>query len=106
MVDFAYGAAQSWPAGEHLLHVRNDGGQDHHLRIDRLPAGAGLPQWLAAEGDIGQPVSGVSRTSPGESVHLPVQLPPGNYVLYCLVPDAASGTPHAAMGMFRAVTVE
>ena len=106
MVDFAYGAAERWPAGEHLLHVRNDGRQDHHLRIDRLPAGAGLQQWLASEGEIGQPLAGVARTSPGESLHLPVQLPPGSYVLYCLVPDAASGTPHAAMGMFRAVTVE
>jgi hypothetical protein len=106
MADFAYGAEATWPAGAHLLHVENTGRQDHHLRMDRLPPGADLQQWLASEGEIGEPVAGVARTSPGESVYLPAQLPPGSYVLYCLIPEAGSGTPHAAMGMFRALTVE
>jgi hypothetical protein len=31
---------------------------------------------------------------------------PGTYVLYCLIPDAASGPPHIQLGMFRAIEVE
>ena len=42
----------------------------------------------------------------GETVYLPVYLPPGSYVLYFAVPEALSGTPHAAMGMFRTLTVD
>ena len=106
MADFAYGAAANWQAGAHLVHVQNTGRQDHHLRIDRLPAGADVGRWLASEGKIGQPVAGVARTSPGESVYLPVHLPPGSYVLYCLIPEAVSGEPHAMKGMFRALIVE
>jgi hypothetical protein len=106
MADFAYGADARWAAGAHLVQVRNTGRQDHHVRIDRLPPGADLQQWLASEGEIGEAVAGVARTSPGETVYLPVQLTPGSYVMYCLVPEAGSGTPHAVMGMFRAFTVE
>lgn len=106
MVDFAYGTDASWQAGEHLIRVENNGQQDHHLRVDRLPPGATLQDWLGSQGEVGEPLAGVARTSPGQTVYLPVNLPPGGYVLYCLVPEAASGTPHAAMGMFRAVTVE
>jgi hypothetical protein len=106
MADFAYGADATWPTGDHLVHVENTGRQDHHLRIDRLPAGGDLGQWLASEGEIGEPVAGVARTSPGEAVYLPVRLPAGSYVLYCLIPDAVSGEPHAIKGMFRALTVE
>jgi uncharacterized cupredoxin-like copper-binding protein len=51
-------------------------------------------------------VAGVARLGPGAVAYLPVELPPGTYVLYCLTPDAASGRPHIQLGMFRAIEVE
>lgn len=108
MVDFAYGTDAPWKAGKHLIRVENDGRQDHQLRMDRLPPGATLQDWMEAEdpGKFSEPVTGVARTGPGQTVYLPVDFPPGVYVLYCLVPDAASGRLHAEMGMMRTITVE
>jgi hypothetical protein len=38
--------------------------------------------------------------------YLPVDLVAGSYVIYCLIPDAASGRPHVELGMLRAIQVE
>ena len=108
MVDFAYVGAERWPAGSHLLRIENRGRQDHHLRIARLRAGSTLQDWMEADdpGAHATTISGVARLGPGADAYLPVELPRGAYVLYCLVPDAASGRPHVALGMFRAIHVE
>ena len=108
LVDFAYVGPERWPAGAHLLRVENRGRQDHHLRIGRLPAGSSLRNWLESDdpGSYATPVAGVARLGPGEEAYLPVELPRGAYVLYCLVPDPISGRPHVALGMFRQIQVE
>ena len=108
MVDFAYGTGETWQAGRQMIKVENDGRQDHQLRLDRLRPGASLQDWIEVEdqGDVSEPVTGVARTGPGQTVYLPVNLSPGVYVLYCLVPDAVSGRMHAEMGMLRTVTVK
>jgi hypothetical protein len=35
-----------------------------------------------------------------------LDLQPGNYAFICFVPDAATGKPHAELGMMRALTVQ
>ncbi len=108
MADFAFVTDVPWHPGHKLLKVVNTGREDHQLRIDRLHAGATLQDWIAAEdrSQLAEPIAGVARTGPGQTVYLPMQLSPGTYVLYCLVPSAATGEPHAILGMIRAVTVE
>jgi hypothetical protein len=108
MVDFAYVGAERWPAGSHMLRVENRGQQDHQLRLVRLRAGSTLKDWVNAPnpGRHGIPVAGVARMGSGQIAYLPVDLPRGTYVLHCLVPDVASGRPHAELGMFRAIQVE
>ena len=108
MVDFAYLGPEQWKAGSHLLRVENRGRQDHQLRIVRLLAGSTLKDWMNADdpGTRAKPVAGVARLGPGAVAYLPVELSRGEYVLHCLVPDAASGRPHAVLGMFRAIHVE
>lgn len=50
---------------------------------------------------------GLPPIDPGETAHLSLELEPGNYVLLCFIPSAASeGTMHMAMGMHHAFTVE
>jgi len=108
MVDFAYVGTERWPAGSHLLRVENRGGQDHQLRLARLRDGSTLQDWVGADdpGAYATTIAGVARLGPGADAYLQVELPRGEYVLYCLVPDAVSGRPHVALGMFRAIHVE
>lgn len=105
MRDFAYVGADTWPAGRQTLHVRNEGAQDHQLRIVRLNDGATLGSWVAGEGKDGRAIAGVARLAAGRSAFLMVDLPPGTYVLSCLVTDPASGRMHVELGMLREVHV-
>lgn len=107
MVDFAYVGEERWQAGPHVLRVENSGRQEHQLRLVRLPPGSSLQDWLNADdpGEVGTAVAGVARLGPGAVAYLPVELPAGAYVAYCLIPDAASGRPHVELGMLRAIQV-
>ena len=108
MADFAYIGSDQWRAGEHLLRVENRGAQEHQLRIDRLADGSIIADWAGPNGGNkhGSPVAGVARLGPGEVVYLPVALPAGEYVLYCLIPELASGKLHIEMGMLRGIHVK
>ena len=108
MVDFAYAGPARWTSGPRMLRVENAGQQDHQIRLARLRAGASVSDWLEAEepGDVATAVAGVARLGRGEVAYLPGDLPPGNYVMYCLVADPASGEPHIALGMLKAIRVE
>ena len=104
LVDFAYVAPDTLPAGIHMLRVENGGRQDHQLRLARLRTGASIRDWMNEPGS-GQAVAGVARMGPGAVAFLPVALAAGSYVAYCLVTDPASGREHALMGMFKAIQV-
>lgn len=108
MVDFAYVGPERWPAGTHMLRVENAGRQDHQFRLARLRPGSSIQDWMNAEdpSDIGPAIAGVARMGPGAVAYLPVELPAGGYVAYCLISDPSSGRQHVEMGMFRAIQVE
>lgn len=108
MVDFAYLGTDRWAAGAHMLRVANRGPQDHQLRIARMHEGSSLRDWMDAEepADHATPIAGVARLGAGALAYLPVDLPPGVYVFFCLVSDAHSGKPHTELGMFREIRVE
>lgn len=108
LVDFAYIGPDRWPAGSHMLRVQNGGHQEHQLRLARLRPGSSLDDWMNAgdPGDIATPVAGVARLGPGAVAYLPVELPAGAYVAYCLITDPASGREHIKLGMLRAIQVE
>ena len=108
MIDFAYMGPEQWEAGPQVLRVDNAGQQDHQVRIARLKEGATMRDWLYAEepNDHATNIAGVARMGSGVVAYLPVDLPPGEYVIYCLVPDKDSGKPHVMMGMLRAIHVE
>jgi hypothetical protein len=55
---------------------------------------------------VATPLTGVSRTSPGGLVYLPLALSPGRYVIYCLIVNGKSGIVHMKMGMFKEIIVE
>lgn len=51
-------------------------------------------------------VAGVARLDAGRVAYLPVALPAGDYVAYCLIRDPRTGRAHVELGMFRAIRVE
>lgn len=108
MVDFAYTGAERWRAGVHMLHVVNEGKQDHQLRIARLRPGSTMADWMRAEqpGRHVIPTAGIARLGPKMSAYLPVTVTAGDYVLHCLVTDPATEKIHAHLGMVRAIRVE
>lgn len=108
MIDFAYMGPEDWEAGQQVLRVDNAGQQDHQVRIARLKAGSTMRDWLHAEepNDHATNIAGVARMGSGVVAYLPVDLPPGEYVIYCLVPDKDSGKPHVMLGMLRAIHVK
>jgi hypothetical protein len=111
MVDFAYTMPKLLPAGRSTLRVVNDGTQWHEIAIVRLAPGKTLDDvkrfWSAPP--AGQPpfelAGGMQGLEPGGAGYMTLDLPPGEYAGICLIPDAASGTPHIHLGMIAGFTV-
>jgi uncharacterized cupredoxin-like copper-binding protein len=116
LVDFAFTVVgATLPAGSTTFAITNKGQQAHEMAILRLKGitAADLRKMLtdpAAAPPEGPPpyeaVGGFQDTAPGGTGWTTVNLTAGEYVLICLIPDAASGKPHAALGMFKPLTVQ
>ena len=107
MVDFAYAGPDQWAPGAQWLRIENTGQQDHQLRLVRLRDGVTLQAWMTADDPdtMATAVAGMARVGSGEVAYLPVDMLPGSYVVYCMIPDATSNRPHIEMGMLRAIQV-
>lgn len=111
LTDYAFEIAPELTAGRHTIHVTNAAAQPHEFVLMRLAPGK-TPQdmmgWMQA-GMQGQPpampIGGTSLLSQGQSNLMTLDLEPGEYALFCFVPDAKDGAPHVAHGMVRQITV-
>jgi hypothetical protein len=106
-----YGFSLPAAFGHGTYKVVNDGPQPHELAIVRLadgktPADAGA---FFASGGHGPPpfvpAGGVGAVTVGASAYGRLDLPPGNYLALCYVPDGSTGVPHLAMGMVQPFSV-
>ncbi|MGZ4641620.1 MAG: hypothetical protein ACXVX8_05815 [Blastococcus sp.] len=82
----------------------------HEFSIGKLHPGktpADLVAW--AKHPTGPPPyderGGAGALNPGGREWFTLDLRPGHYVAFCLVPDEKTGLPHAALGMVKAFTV-
>jgi len=82
----------------------------HEFSIGKLHPGktpADLVAW--AKREAGPPpydeMGGAGAVNPGGREWFTLDLRPGRYVAFCLVPDDETGLAHAAMGMVKAFTV-
>jgi plastocyanin len=99
-------------AGRVRVDLTNEGRVDHQAMLLRMDDGVDFAGLLAAgaEGadaflDLVSGYGGPNGAGPGGGTSSSVQdLDPGDYLLACLIPDAA-GVPHVAQGMFREFTV-
>ena len=108
LLDFAFQADDTWPAGPQIIRVENAGHQDHQLRLVRLREGSTMSDWMTAKqpGQLGKAIAGMARIGPGEVAYLPADLPAGTYVAHCLVTDPATGRQHVQLGMLRSITIK
>ena len=103
--DFQLDLPARIPAGLTRLTLRNEGTTLHDAMITRVNEGATLAQLQAAltKPDYG-PIFAAATSLGGPEVDAGlrattiVDLTPGHYMVFCIIPDEA-GTPHYLMGM-------
>jgi hypothetical protein len=94
-----------------IVRFENHAAKDiHEFSIGRLHDGMtadDVQKWAAAPN--GPPpfddAGGAGALSPGGREWFTLDLAPGRYVAFCLVPDEETGVPHAATGMVKEFTV-
>lgn len=102
--DFSITLPQGF-TGQGSYRVINRGVQPHEVNVVRLTPGKtmeDLKTWVAkptAGPPPAIPLGGGNGISRGVVNYVHLNLPPGNYVALCLIPDPGSGKPHVALGM-------
>jgi hypothetical protein len=93
-------------SGKIAFKGTNNGQQFHEMSIAKIPANANLQELLADE-DAPVEMIGVVFMAPGESASMVFSQPlsAGRYAMVCFIPDEATGTPHAFLGMATDFTV-
>lgn len=102
--DFAFVLPSNIQAGAQTWNITNEGPQPHEMILFRMAPGKGAADALAAvEGGSGPPpfttLGGMQGLNSGKSGWLTVDLQPAKYVALCVIPDQATGKPHAELGM-------
>ncbi|MFL5576436.1 MAG: hypothetical protein ACJ79S_10760 [Gemmatimonadaceae bacterium] len=108
--DYTFAVSTPLRAGRQLVRVRNSAAQLHEVLFVRLAPGktaADVAAWVVKpEGPPpGAPVGGTTPMAQGEENVVPLDLAPGEYAMFCFVPDATDGKEHIAHGMMKQFTV-
>lgn len=111
MTDYAWTVTPDLTAGAHVLKIENEAAQAHELFIAQLAPGktvADLAKWV---GEMkgpppGKPIGGITGMMKGATVYVPVNLEPGEYGMYCFLPDAKDGKMHVEHGMMKQFSVK
>jgi hypothetical protein len=111
--EYSFDGPDTLPAGLTNLRLQNDGRQTHQIQLLKLTDGKKLSDLLAALQDQNtvdhlprwaRHMGGPNGISPGNMAEARIQLPPGLYVVTCLIPSD-NGQPHVAFGMSKEVRV-
>jgi len=115
LADFNFlGDGTSLPAKKTVLEVKNGGPQPHELTTIRLNNGVTVDQLKALLNSDTPPAGpppiddagGLGALQANQTGYVEFDLKAGSYAFVCFVPDAATGKPHAALGMIKAITVK
>jgi hypothetical protein len=117
MVDHHFSFPATLKAGPQRWQVSNTGEQVHFAVIFKLAEGAtadDLMNFMGSEEPSGPPpfdmestYTGLIQTvSSGESFYVDVNLPAGDYVAICFLPDMLSEKIHLELGMMSSFTAE
>ena len=110
MTDYAWQITPEITAGKHIIKIENAAEQSHEMFIAMLAPGkkpGDLATWVEKQvgPPPGKPIGGISGMAKGAVVYLPVDLEPGEYGIFCFLPDAKDGKMHVAHGMLRQISV-
>lgn len=111
MTDYAWAVTPAITSGKHIIRLENSAEQPHEMFIAQLAPGktvGDLAAWVEKQNGPppAKPIGGTSGMVKGAVVYLPVDLEPGEYGLYCFLPDAKDGKPHIAHGMMTQFAVK
>ena len=111
MTDYAWEVTPAITAGKHVIRLENDAAQSHEMFIAQLAPGktaAEMAIWAEQQNGPppGKPIGGITGMAKGGVVYLPVDLVPGEYGLFCFLPDAKDGKLHIEHGMITQFAVK
>ena len=111
LVDYGYQLTKPITAGRQVIRVVNGAAQPHEVFIGRLLPGKTAQDFLAWERNPQGPpplvpMGGTTGMAKGEENTIVIDFEPGEYALYCFVPDARDGKPHVAHGMVTQLSVK
>jgi hypothetical protein len=111
LVDYSFNITPALTAGRHIIKIENGAQQGHEVFIAKLDSGktlADVQKWIdKMQGPPPvHPMGGAAFIAPGSHVFMPADLPAGNYLLICFVPDVKDGKPHFMHGMAQEITVQ
>lgn len=110
---FSFGGTDELKSGNQVVKVENRGKQDHFFAMPALAEGKtadDVLKFFTSEGPPSGPppfagfVGLVGTLPPGGEATRTLNLKPGTYAMFCLIPDT-DGTPHAAKGMLKQITI-
>jgi hypothetical protein len=103
--DYAFDVPEHLPAGMTTFHAVNNGKELHSGTLVRLDSARTMPDLLEAMKTPGPlPAWAKLYGGPQNASTVTMNLPAGNYVWICLMPDA-DGIPHFVKGMVRPLKV-
>lgn len=110
LADYAFALSRPLTRGHHVIRVRNTASQSHEMFVARLAPGKNAQDAMAwIESPKGppplMPLGGTVGLAHGVSNDIALDLTPGEYALFCFIPDAKDGKPHVAHGMVKPFTV-
>jgi hypothetical protein len=110
LVDYAFDMPAITP-GRHTIRVENVAMQPHEIFIVQLGPGKTAKDVLDYVATMsgpppGRPIGGTTFMAKDGVNYITVDLPAGEYGLFCFVPDAKDGKPHFVHGMVKQFTIK
>ena len=106
--DFNFKMSGSLAAGDRTIRFVNAGKQVHEAYLVKLEEGKTAQDYLNTAPGTPPPavaVGGITGILSGDSQYIEVTLEPGQYAMFCFLPDPASHAPHFVVGMVQEFTV-
>ncbi len=104
--DYVYDAPSNVQSGIATIHLINQGTDIHHVTVQELPNGKSVKDFFDATRATGlapawsRNLAQTAQVPSGGEAFLAFRMPPGRYILSCLIP-AADGRSHVAKGMYQ-----
>lgn len=107
--DYVFDAPAAVQSGIATIQLVNQGTDIHHISVQELPDGKTVKDFFDATRNSGRPpawsksLAQTNTIANGAEAFITFRMPPGRYILSCLIP-AADGRSHVAKGMYQVIT--